>query len=124
MGSRLLRLFCGSVALIGATACREGARIQVTQSAERVVFTIVPISSSFDACIKTAYVYSLGGGVEKQIWDATRGMKTKPCLRSIAYSSNPRGFSASRTPALRPGETYRVALLGPGFNETRDFLRQ
>lgn len=115
---------CCAAVLIVTAACREGATIEVTQATGRVDFRILPVNPSFDACIKTAYVYSLGGGVEKQIWDATRDFKSKPCLHSVAYSPKPQGFSASRTPALRSGETYRVALLGPGFNETRDFVRQ
>lgn len=124
MASSLPRLLCSSLALVSASACREGAEIEIGQTAESVVFTVVPVNASFDACIQSAYVYSLTAGVEKQIWDATRGMKTEPCLHSVAYSARPDGFSAGNTPTLQSGKSYRVGLLGPGFNETQDFVRQ
>ena len=123
MASSLLgRLLCGG-ALMLAGACREGADIEVTQTADRVVFTVAPLDGSFEACIKTAYVYSVGATGERLIWDATRGLKTRPCLHSIAYRSDPDGFRAAVPPALRSGQTYRVALLGPGFNEEQVFVR-
>jgi hypothetical protein len=106
--------------LLLVAGCREGVEVEVRRGAAGTVFVAVPVNDGFDACIDRAYLYA-EAEKPRELWYATRGMATTPCLRKVRLMTNPKGFSAEAPPALKAGLRYRVELIGKGFGASTVF---
>jgi hypothetical protein len=106
--------------LLLLAGCSEGVEVEVRRGAAGAVFAAVPVNDGFDACIKDVYLFA-EAQKPKQLWDATRGMATTPCVREVWLMANPKGFSAGSPPTLKAGQRYRVELIGNGFGASKVF---
>jgi hypothetical protein len=106
--------------LLLIAGCTQGVEVEVRRGAAGTVFAAVPVNYGFDACIDRVYLYA-EAEKPKELWYATRGMATTPCVRKVWLMANPKGFSAGSPPTLKAGQRYRVELIGNGFGASKVF---
>lgn len=106
---------------LALTACKIAAPASIKQADGRLTFS-TDDGSGRERCIRSVYVYPDEPASADPIWHIEE-VRRVACVRTIDYGQVPEGFATDGpSPRLQPGATYRVGVLGPGFNEVLGFV--
>lgn len=117
------RAWPSALTWLALAACQIAAPVSVEQADGRLTFS-TDDGSGREKCIRSVYVYPAEPANAEPLWHIEE-VRRVTCVRTIAYGQVPEGFATDRPfPRLQPDANYRVAVLGPGFNEVLGFTAE